>query len=58
MSDGTFSKMIAGIEALLKAQIHAMVLVFVGAGLAIAGHKDEALLVLGGAMGMLQKHEQ
>lgn len=45
------------IKTFLEAQVHAVFMVLVGAGLALLGHHDEALLVLGAGAGMLQKHE-
>lgn len=56
MSDGTFGKVVAGIEALVKAQVHAMIVLVFGVVLSLAGHKDEGLLVLGGAIGLLKGH--
>lgn len=57
MSDGTFSKVIAGIKALVEAQVHAMIVLGFGVLLSLMGHKDEGLLVLGGAIGMLRGHQ-
>ena len=42
------------IDIILKAQIHAIFLVFIGAALALHGNKDEGMLVLGGALAMLK----
>ena len=40
------------VEVAIEAQMHAYFILAMGAALAIHGHKDEGLLVLGGAMGI------
>jgi hypothetical protein len=40
------------VEVVVEAQLHAYFILATGALLAVHGHKDEGLLVLGGAMGI------
>lgn len=42
------------IDVAIQAELHAFALIVTGAGLAIAGHHDEAMLLLGGGLGILK----
>lgn len=52
----TWEKLKDVVETFTKAQIHALVVLFLGATLALLGRHDEGNLVLGGGLAMLRAH--
>lgn len=42
------------VELILKIEAHAFVLLAAGVWLILAGHKDEGMMVLGGALGIFR----
>lgn len=42
------------VELAMRAEVHAFVLIFTGAGLVMTGHKDEGMLVMGGGLGIFK----
>lgn len=42
------------VDLLIKLEVHALLLLVVGAGLCLHGQKDEGQLVLGGALGIFR----
>ncbi len=51
---GLIEKIKAYVDLFLSAELHAISLVALGCLLTIKGHKDEAMLVLGGGLGILK----
>lgn len=46
------------VNLLLKIEAHAFVLLAAGLWLILAGHKDEGMMVLGGALGVFRGQKQ
>lgn len=42
------------VEVAVKFELHAFIVLFAGVVLTVQGHKDEGMLVLGGALGILK----
>ena len=48
------SKSTAWVDLLIKAEVHAFLLILAGGALVLTGHKDEGMLILGAAVAVFK----